>query len=151
MKLVSISQSRYFSFQAKPKRKRPIQPFRSFNLAIEILLFSGQPEVDTATAPIVARFNLAIEILLFSGDKLGVAVSRSAGFNLAIEILLFSGTRLPCGFIRRIYAGFNLAIEILLFSGRQNNMSPTAPTAFQSRNRDTSLFRSSGCSGAPSP
>ena len=64
--IVSISQSRYFSFQEtiRPPTTDPI-PSLSFNLAIEILLFSGHRHCAGAIA--LAGFNLAIEILLFSG------------------------------------------------------------------------------------
>ena len=73
----------------------PISGLLCFNLAIEILLFSGGLPQDNVAAGLLDGFNLAIEILLFSGErriKWGTA-AICKGFNLAIEILLFSGWR----------------------------------------------------------
>ena len=140
-----------------------------FNLAIEILLFSGNHckrstptkcclfqsrnrdtslfriDMSTLRTQFQAKcFNLAIEILLFSGENTYRAdEDMYFGFNLAIEILLFSG----CVYTPHRHnppQRFNLAIEILLFSGaiRCNIIIPVSRRIpFQSRNRDTSLFR----------
>ena len=116
--LVSISQSRYFSFQAMQNRHSlALLWTSSFNLAIEILLFSGKYLHLHTPNNKQAGFNLAIEILLFSGKGLpeGLAAVEYC-FNLAIEILLFSGETMLTYEQRKLKC-FNLAIEILLFSG----------------------------------
>ena len=89
-----------------------------------------------------AGFNLAIEILLFSGiQRKGelmkkcqcVSISQSRYFSFQV----FPKFRIHCGSV-----SFNLAIEILLFSGQQPSATaPQRSRGFQSRNRDTSLFR----------
>ena len=115
----------------------------SFNLAIEILLFSGGTAAGVGGAT-TSGFNLAIEILLFSGSlNLRRCNRRSLVlcFNLAIEILLLSGIS-GVQDNTKLLQRFNLAIEILLFSGlRGRACSKSAAAQFQSRNRDTSLFR----------
>ena len=74
--LVSISQSRYFSFQ---DRRYAVSSASGsgFNLAIEILFFSSYA-LRKALSPGLSSFNLAIEILFFSrGDLIGFLAFRA--------------------------------------------------------------------------
>ena len=86
---VSISQSRFLSFQGKP---RVIQDSKipGFNLAIEILVISGRCRFGKLPS-VFQRFNLAIEILVISGFAWVASASARDSFNLAIEILVISG------------------------------------------------------------
>ena len=114
---VSISQSRFLSFQALPaqlekvsgvgsfqSRNRDSCHFRvvgynasgltsvRFNLAIEILVISGSLTSPESREPCL-RFNLAIEMLIISGYSVSTEAS-AFGFNLAIEMLIISGRNL---------------------------------------------------------
>ena len=66
---VSISQSRYFSFQVEKASNCTRCPVSSFNLAIEILFFSSWTKPFFYTRSEVVSFNLAIEILFFSRNR----------------------------------------------------------------------------------
>ena len=92
--IVSISQSRYFSFQGKCSRteKRVWRPSHCFNLAIEILLFS--------------RENTAVPGMRYTVQ---VSISQSRYFS---------------------FQGKSIEADLSRFD-----------SAFQSRNRDTSLFK----------
>ena len=114
----------------------------SFNLVIEILFFSS---IHSSVSSLYFRicFNLVIEILFFSRDAPTMPQLRTAFcFNLVIEILFFSSPlheiyirccRLRC---------FNLVIEILFFSRTLAGARIRTSIQFQSRNRDTFLFKS---------
>ena len=109
--IVSISQLRYFSFQVSTV------PARQFH-TIEILLPSEMSRL-------LPSFNLTIEILLFSSFSMDAAETLRQfrtqkcspcqqllpRFNLTIEILLFSSP-----YLKTYPLSFNLTIEILLFS-----------------------------------
>ena len=90
---VSISQSRYFSFQVHSQRKRAVvsASVPSFNLAIEVLFFSSRERKDDASQP---RCQVSIsQSRYFSfqdNDDQATVVVFNSGFNLAIEVLFFS-------------------------------------------------------------
>ena len=89
---VSISQSRYFSFQAPKISTHSTAPKRSFNLAIEILLFSGYKTLKIGKF-LSGRFqsrNRDTSLFRIKATQ-GLTQRSKASFNLAIEILLFSG------------------------------------------------------------
>ena len=72
--------------------------YLSFNLAIEILVISGQ-DAKSFVVGAVFRFNLAIEILVISGPfPFPLTDPLVKSFNLAIEILVISGQRLVGGY-----------------------------------------------------
>ena len=60
-------------------------------------------------------------------------------FNLVIEILFFSSS--PRWHASLVFSSFNLVIEILFFSSASSRILPTRILKFQSRNRDTFLFK----------
>ena len=175
--LVSISQSRYFSFQVyhASHSATAYQCVFSFNLAIEILLFSSSIYRCSVPIPCASRmfqsrnrdtslFKLWFLVCL-TNVPFSVSISQSRYFS-------FQGNRRPsaasaaiCVSISQsryfsfqvsdeqpenrtdtIYTKcFNLAIEILLFSSAFCRAVGESPSMFQSRNRDTSLFKLEGC------
>ena len=116
---VSISQSRYFSFQDQ---------FRDRALSDPLSLFQSRNR-DTSLFRRDAWRCRAIKPAVTD-----VSISQSRYFS-------FQGIEMDVASKKEV-AGFNLAIEILLFSGAPSEWIADAPTfLFQSRNRDTSLFR----------
>ncbi len=91
------------------------------------------------------RFNLVIEILFFSSImKRARAQGLMSSFNLVIEILFFSSP-IPNTDPTMKTVRFNLVIEILFFSSMQTLFDTAGISEFQSRNRDTFLFKSHNC------
>ncbi len=123
------------------KAQRGTEIAQSFNLVIEILFFS-RLEAWLATGATQQCFNLVIEILFFSsipGISGGICW---ISFNLVIEILFFSSMITAARQNARAVS-FNLVIEILFFSSSaKGHIKKVAKPAFQSRNRDTFLFKS---------
>ena len=137
---VSISQSRNFYFQ--PTHRRTVRTeylsFQSCNRETSIFNSVAVFPMNSASQ---TCFNLAIEKLLFSTIGGQHHVNRIyKSFNLAIEKLLFS----TCLWFPAVFRclRFNLAIEKLLFSTSFPRFSNLAGLAFQSRNRETSIFNS---------
>ena len=111
-------------------------------------------------------FNLAIEILLFSGyrgawmNRMREALFQSRNRDTSLfrfyrevgkyyQVIKFQSRNRDTSLFRTtIIKGedassksFNLAIEILLLSGLESRRGGGGVASFQSRNRDTSLFK----------
>ena len=117
--LVSISESRIFSFQGKITARAEVDSMPGFNLGIENLFFSSCHFWDTSDFK-QERFNLGIENLFFSRFvNLEARLPWLQGFNLGIENLFFSRLLEVLG-EGTMEAGFNLGIENLFFSRRSS-------------------------------
>ena len=139
---VSISQSRYFSFQPRGNPMKYYTPLLSFNLAIEILLVSTQTHWKSGRI-VEYCFNLAIEILLVSTRirripreiRTGVSISQSRYFSFQLCMWICYRER------PNVFQSRNRDTS-------RFNESPRVPPIarvrlrFQSRNRDTSRFNS---------
>ena len=138
---VSISQSRYFSFQAAAYgiAGTPLSTtFQSRNRDTFLFKFRQYIELENGSASY--RFNLAIEILFFSSGlwpvdyvpRCQVSISQSRYFSFQAP---------PRRRVVKVRPCFNLAIEILFFSRPAPQVPNSRAEQFQSRNRDTFLFK----------
>ena len=128
--IVSISQSRCFSFQGPISSSIAVLLYSSFNLAIEMLFISGAGVYyrGVCCAEFQSRNRDAFH---FRSCVLATCASSSLSFNLAIEMLFISGARqnsAPSGNT----VCFNLAIEMLFISGREGwrSLSPVSSLGF---------------------
>ena len=135
----------------------------SFNLAIEILFFSSHAS-SICSRVTSDCFNLAIEILFFSRCvsamkvlvnitfqsrnrdtflfKMRVGYEGFGQYHVSIsQSRYFSFQGVPIYFYIQDEMRFNLAIEILFFSSKPIAFSAALRNWFQSRNRDTFLFK----------
>ena len=147
--VVSISQSRYFSFQVQyydyqgminvyvfQSRNRDTFLFKSLSFSILRIRFGMFQSRNRDT-------------FLFKCSRTSPIASPRQCFNLAIEILFFSSCQHRQTSQCRMVFSFNLAIEILFFSRRKEHLVkkertswyPAYTCEFQSRNRDTFLFK----------
>ncbi len=97
------------------------------------------------------RFNLVIEILFFSSRLfLRMLISHWVCFNLVIEILFFSRWRHPD--LQGDHNEFQSRNrDTFLFKTACEKRLPKALSLFQSRNRDTFLFKSNSRSAEREP
>ena len=139
---VSISQSRFLSFQESNRALGRYYNMSRFNLAIEILVISGHQK---------RRIRQPIPVSISQSRFLSFQVLRLRRF-LFWGLSFQSRNRDSCHFrILRIRLqetsltiGFNLAIEILVISGQHSSGLDVSVTWFQSRNRDSCHFRQVG-------
>ena len=106
--------------------------------------FLFKPNPSNQNSALYHSFNLVIEILFFSRQivhaELVQAVGR--GFNLVIEILFFS--RCSTSFVKAMVWRFQSRNrDTFLFKPITSTISPSMLWLFQSRNRDTFLFKAS--------
>ena len=130
-------------FSRHQSRHRPEQwqhRFQSRNR--ESYLFkAGMCAITAAMFP--ASFNLVIENLIFSSRNLIRRRDHQLkSFNLVIENLIFSSGQMNSS-VRKRAQSFNLVIENLIFSSLTvcDRISITHAIAFQSRNRESYLFK----------
>ena len=148
---VSISQSRYFSFQVLRSQVSTRIAHARFNLAIEILLFSGFGE----SLKVLLGFSFRVSIsqsryFSFQGDRgvrlrsakstVSISQSRYFSFQAAFTIELARHWIHQVSISQSRYFSFQGSFTILLRG---------SCLMFQSRNRDTSLFRSIDCAEKP--
>ena len=160
---VSISQSRCLSFQVPAGAV--IRLAIGFNLAIEMLVISGNPsEWNNAAMPQTfqsrnrdachfrtpATSAVAVKLV-----QVSISQSRCLSFQGIAMLILVSAylsfqsrNRDACHFRRRraqcdrtADPRFNLAIEMLVISGVSQSFGSVPPDKFQSRNRDACHFR----------
>ena len=87
---VSISQLRFLSFQADSGAKLQASLIYSFNLTIEILIFSSfRGILCKALVPNIVSIS-QLRFLSFQGDMIWMQNITYSCFNLTIEILIFS-------------------------------------------------------------
>ena len=115
---------------------------RSFNLVIENLIFS-RLSPESRQEPVTVRFNLVIENLIFSSALFGQVPigTRSARFNLVIENLIFSSLgRRTVSICSGLFQSRNR--ESYLFKQAHFSEGLAVAIVFQSRNRESYLFKS---------
>ena len=161
---VSISQSRYFSFQAFSQVIIGAKKigFQSRNRDTFLFKYVAIPTASSDRDRAFqsrnrdtflfkwgyvrsGEFGVRVSIsqsryFSFQDNFQALGLSPECRFNLAIEILFFSSRQLPVR-SRSKRESFNLAIEILFFSRICWWFLPCPCLSFQSRNRDTFLFK----------
>ena len=135
--IVSISQSRGFSFQVE--KRADARGCRYVSIS-QSRGFSFQDGYDQDDRFAYLRFNLAIERLFISGTPTGFTGGNYTMFQSRNREAFPFRCR---HFAEPIYEspGFNLAIERLFSSGLDADVNLDIQVSFQSRNRDAFQFR----------
>ena len=114
---VSISQSRFFSFQGECSLTTDKTGSFSFNLAIEVLFFSSCP----TTTGIVPLNLVSISQSRFFSFQVGTAIAdQTIAATVSISQSRFFSFQVAPFRLggRRVKCRFNLAIEVLFFSSQ---------------------------------